>query len=160
MTKTKKVCKGCLQELRVENFYPDKNYYSSYCKKCDIKRGKIRNESSVENRIKRSLRACKNRAKQERAKFDLTLEYLLSIFDKQNGKCFYTEDKLEIVAGWNVMSVDRVNPCDGYTKNNVVLCTHRANLMKSNLSIQEFKLLCKNIYLTIQKIDNNISTSI
>ena len=40
-------------------------------------------------------------------------------------------------------SVDKVNPSKGYTKGNVAVISYRANMMKSNMTIDDVKRLLK-----------------
>lgn len=90
---------------------------------------------------------------------DLTAEGLLALYHKQNGKCYYSG--IEMIwnnygTGYganapNAMSLDRLDPAKGYTKNNVVLCTHAVNTMKLRLQEQEFYDTCKLILETATK---------
>lgn len=73
-------------------------------------------------------------------KCDLTLEYLQTI----PLLCHYTGKDLTFETNcYNTISLDRINSNDGYVKGNVVFCCARINNMKSDLTVDEFKSLCK-----------------
>jgi len=73
------------------------------------------------------------------------------IGEKQNWRCAITGVKLEFTRGgtywrnnWcnpNSCTLDRIDPDQGYTKGNVQLLTHRANMWKSNFTNEELKEL-------------------
>jgi hypothetical protein len=81
---------------------------------------------------------------------DLTVEYLVELYEKQGGYCHYSGEKM--VFGWvdgkvhhNSLSLDKLNPNKGYVRGNVVWCTYLVNTMKRNMTVEEF-------YTTIDKI--------
>lgn len=81
----------------------------------------------------------KYQAKKINIKFNLTKEYLLSIYPKNN-KCPLLD--IELKQGKNIPqspSLDRINPEEGYIKNNVVFISRRANYIKNNLTLNEMK---------------------
>lgn len=45
----------------------------------------------------------------------------------------------------NSPSLDRIIPEEGYTKGNVIVISHRANRIKSNSTLEELELICKNL---------------
>lgn len=68
---------------------------------------------------------------------------MLERWEGQDGLCFYTFEKLEILRFRTKEqkayspSLDRVNPTKGYTNGNVVWCINKANIVKSNLTLDE-----------------------
>jgi len=68
---------------------------------------------------------------------------LLKQFENQKGKCFYTGRILEWKGGnglnRNSLSIDKIIPEKGYIQKNFVLCTHIANSVKLDLSLQEIE---------------------
>lgn len=86
-------------------------------------------------------------------KCDLTREYLVRLFNEQNGMCYYTGEKLL----WNTkgvgkghqpnngLSVDRLDPHKGYVIGNVVLCGHQANTSKGRRNEEEFYAFCEKV---------------
>jgi hypothetical protein len=87
---------------------------------------------------------------------NLTVEYLMSLLEKQQHKCYYSNEPIffGIDRGHalsNSASLDRLVPEKGYTIGNVVWCSYRLNTMKSNLSEDKFYALMQDV-LSIQKI--------
>jgi hypothetical protein len=139
-----KVCILCNEEKTLEEFTFNKRgelegYYLNSCKPCTSASRKERRKSY--NPWVDKVSKIKSRAKRDGLDFDLTSKDLEELWEKQDGKCFYMDVPMEI--GWgkgllpNSASVDKVLPWKGYTKDNVVLCTTRANTIKSNLTSNE-----------------------
>lgn len=107
------------------------------------------NKDPLIQRFKNCLAAAKKRAKQKNKDFDIDLNFLLELWKKQNGKCFYSGIDLkahnygEGYRHQDSISLDRINCHLGYTRDNVVLCSYYANLAKSELSKTEFLNMCK-----------------
>lgn len=71
--------------------------------------------------------------------FNISFEILESIFNKQEGKCFYSGRALEFKPGArDKLTIDRIDSAKGYTSDNIVLCSYIINMMKRSLSIKEF----------------------
>jgi hypothetical protein len=89
--------------------------------------------------------------------FELTIEFLDTLYEKQNGKCYYTGRTLILpqkdvsftdnLSSWNV-SVDRIDSNRGYYQDNVVLCVSDANMAKQSMTEKDFIDLCKDIAKT------------
>ena len=91
-------------------------------------------------------RSTKNKTNKD---FDLTLDDLLDIWEKQNGKCIYTGWDLETIS-WKKrdrnpkqISIDRKDCKEGYTKDNIQLVCMIANLAKNNFGDEELFNFCK-----------------
>jgi hypothetical protein len=128
-----------------------------YCKECySIKRKRIRGakEPTMEIWLKQFLRTLRYRSK---IKCDLDIKFLLILWEQQGGKCYYSNVPLQIPQygkGRNpfTASVDRLDNSKGYTKDNVVWCVWACNAGKSELSVDEYIQLCKQVYLSWGKI--------
>jgi hypothetical protein len=59
---------------------------------------------------------------------------------RQDGKCAITGMPIDLTTD---ASVDRIDSMKGYTKDNIWWVKKEINLMKNNLSLEEFILLCK-----------------
>lgn len=74
---------------------------------------------------------------------EISPEYLLNLWNRQEGKCFYTDEPMALYSDSgivrNLFSVDKIIPEKGYTPGNVVLCTFRANELKRDMSLFEMK---------------------
>lgn len=81
----------------------------------------------------------KYRSKAKCLEFDLDYKFLLSLFEKQKGMCYYTGMALRVSKGksFDTMSLDRVDPQHGYIKGNVVFCLNCINMLKSNYRIED-----------------------
>lgn len=86
-------------------------------------------------------------AKERRKPFDLTIEDLETIWNAQDGKCFYTGIELTLPDNnrnkiYNA-SLDRTDSSRGYIKNNVHWVLKEVNIMKMDLPEGRFLELCK-----------------
>lgn len=102
---------------------------------------KERSEKSLKyfknNPFRVMLSRCKsNHNKKGMLDFDLTEEFLADLYEKQNGKCFWSGIDLPLdnvgLNKLNSLSVDRIDSSIGYKKDNIVLCCKFYNLGKSN----------------------------
>lgn len=140
-------CSRCF-EIKNKNYFPfstsnsREGYYFSYCKECRSKQAKLNRLNSSDS-FKERCSKIKKRAEQKNIEFNLDENYLKEIFIAQEGRCFYTNCDIDLSFGRglqsNSCSVDRVVSERGYIKGNVVLTTHRANTIKSNLTLEEMK---------------------
>lgn len=93
------------------------------------------------------LLAAKGRSLSKDIQFDITLEDLHNLYNKQNGKCALsgitmTYDILSGRTSTNI-SIDKINPNKGYTKDNIQLVCMAVNEMKNDRSIEELKYFCE-----------------
>jgi len=163
--KTKK-CNGCkkeknIGEFSVRNFTASNGLtyerLRSRCKKCEgdyahnvwttnpelrsRRREYKRNDRSLKSLIQNRIASWKKKTPNS----DLTTEYLLGVFEKQEGKCYYTGQLLETLKAFewkekfqNSISLDRLDPDKGYMQGNVVFCSYVINTMKGTLTEQAF----------------------
>ncbi len=93
----------------------------------------------------------RSRAAKRNIEFSITVETLETLYQKQNGKCFFSGMALGLTQDRKyVLSVDRLNSSMGYTPDNVVLVCAAINTMKSDLSVDEFIDIVKNVYVNYQ----------
>lgn len=83
---------------------------------------------------------------------DLTTEYLLDLYNQQQGKCYYSNELMIFGAKQgkalpNTASLDRLVPERGYTQGNVVWCTFFINTMKGGLTENDFYNLMQKILI-------------
>lgn len=80
----------------------------------------------------------------KKREFDLTYEYLYSIWDQQNGLCALTSRPLLLEAThYESGSLDRIDSTIGYVEGNVRFVSSIINRMKQELSDQDFLHLCE-----------------
>jgi hypothetical protein len=150
----KKKCFKCKNFKNVEEFSKNKSTFDGYqkcCKDC------FSNYSSVKNGyIKKTIKYKTNlytyfqtKTSQLKSKsifknmdFDLTSGFLLELYEKQNKKCFFTNIEIKHNTGchqYDSISVERLDPNKGYTKDNVVLAAFNINSFKGMMNEVEFK---------------------
>lgn len=133
-------CKRCGQEFEV----PPSNRKATTCPPC-YGLDRRQRESAVTPYLKRLLQFAKSRAKAKALPIDIDVDYLLELWDKQEGYCAITGSVLthhRMGSGarernFNV-SLDQKEPSKGYTKGNVQLICLRVNLLKSDMDSAEF----------------------
>lgn len=151
-------CQICKQYKPIEEFTTGsgikcRNDRSRECRHCESERKKIRRASLELNNQDKHLRqiwhGCKTRALQAKIPYDLDVEYLVELYNKQDGKCALSGMVLEnfVRSGKNVYntSVDRIIPNLGYVKGNVRLVCAQVNMMRSNMEDCELIKICRNI---------------
>ncbi|MAE82201.1 MAG: hypothetical protein CMB80_05675 [Flammeovirgaceae bacterium] len=122
----------------------------SYCYRCRRKQKDSSRDTNAEAFLGYRVSSLKTHRHQRciPQEFNIDKKYLLSLYKKQNGKCCYTREDLLLRTGdrkksskdnGHILSVDRVDNSLGYIQGNVVLCSNRANQIKSDMSLQEFK---------------------
>lgn len=139
------ICQNC-QEEKDESLFSVRNDRSSrlrpYCRDCANNASKARysyykRSSPFRHRCCRA----KQRAVQLKLDFDLTAEYLESIW---TGKCPVLGIELDLNVereSEEAVELDRFIPSKGYTKGNVTWISRKANRIKNNTSIGELEKL-------------------
>lgn len=98
-------------------------------------------------KLQQALKGTKRRSKFKNTYNDLDLEFLMYLWNKQEGMCALTGIRMtykfyEGRVNTNV-SVDRIDSSKGYTKDNVQLVCMAANQMKNDLNMDEFINMCE-----------------
>jgi hypothetical protein len=123
-----------LRKLRMEN---DEYRLARNLKDAETRHN---NEDSIKKAL---IRAAKARAKKKGIPFDITIEdFILP------EKCPLLEIPLTVGYGSsqeNSYSLDKIIPDLGYVKGNVWVISNKANMIKNNASLEELKLLVKNL---------------
>ena len=96
-----------------------------------------RNTRSVEQRLKYKYSILKTDAARRHVLFTLTAEDLIEMWTRQQGRCAYTNQRMTLSIGkglfwrnWS-MSVERMDPAQGYTRENCVLVRYDVNRQKN-----------------------------
>ena len=86
------------------------------------------------------------RSRDKGREIEFDREYIKELYNKQNGRCFYTDepmslgyhrDKKDLYSlNFHNISVDRIDSKKGYTKENTVLCCWGCNALKGDHSVQ------------------------
>ena len=124
------------------------------CKDCQRKRYYKERQKLFEDdnwafryKLQQALKGTRRRSKEKNIYNDLTLDYIMYLWEKQNGKCALTGIQMtykfyEGRVNTNV-SIDRIDSTKGYSKDNVQLVCMAANQMKNDLSMEEFVQMCE-----------------
>jgi len=155
-----KKCKSCLIEKELEMFYnrSDRpNSKRSICVECHLERRKrlYRQQAKKtefrinhakqtsrwrkENIEKNIYSRAKNRAKYKKIDFDLSIEDIII-----PEMCPILGIQLEIadgIASDNSPSLDRMDNSKGYTKENIIICSYRANRIKNDSTFFDIEKL-------------------
>jgi hypothetical protein len=115
----------------------------SYCNACKNDKIKAREKDNLLLFFSRVASVLKRRNKSKGTSSLVSAELLVKMFNEQKGKCFYSDEEMR-PGRWQgrslqSVSVDRVDVNRGYEGNNIVLCTLRSNIIKSNQSLDELK---------------------
>ena len=144
-----KICSKCKIRQNIIHFYRKKNSYDGFethCKNCGFKAQKQyykKKYKTFEGRIDDFLKNAKNSSKKRKHTFEINQNSLITLWEKQNKKCFYTgvimtTQPNELYS----VSLDRKDSNLGYTNENIVFSTNFVNRMKSDFQLKEFLTLC------------------
>jgi hypothetical protein len=140
---------------------PDKKvptlYYRELCKNCSLKTINNSKYCSPESRKinhrkdPRKVMLSHARARAIKNNLDFNIDYADIIVPEVcpflNIPIFVSSKKV----GPNSPTIDRIVCDKGYTKGNVIVISHKANVAKSNLTLQELELLIKNLKRVLYK---------
>lgn len=145
-----KFCRKCNVALDNNNTYASRiKGKSNICKECNKKEVAIVRQSNMRNWLSRALLRAKHSTKERNNKgkdhiFNLTIDELLTLLEKQQGKCAISGIELaHLHNDWKSASIDRIDNKVGYTVDNVRLVCYGANIAMARLTEQEFIGLCK-----------------
>jgi hypothetical protein len=92
------------------------------------------------------INSAKKRAKKSKLEINIDANYLKAIWPLNN-KCPIIEEKFINGKGAispNSATIDRINNNEGYTKNNIMIISAKANVIKNNATIEELKFILQN----------------
>ncbi len=114
--------------------------YPEVCKR----RNKNRNEAyDLPEVINKKLHPARIKCQKRGMTFKIDQKFILDLFKKQDGKCFYTGETLSYKPNTeNFFSIDRLDSSKGYIDGNIVLCVSDVNYMKTDLELDRFIKLC------------------
>jgi plasmid maintenance system antidote protein VapI len=128
----------------------------NYCKDCRAIRNRemkeanrAKNYSSVEMLLRFRMNNAKTNLKYRKIphEFTIDLPYLLTIYENQKGKCYYSGLDMTLNSNdGNSISLDRIDSTKGYIMENVVLCRWTINNMKNDMTVGEFYQNCKYVF--------------
>lgn len=151
-------CSKCLEVKELVKFYPKNSRWQlSYCRECRATQRRS-SPQTVESKLIGRCRHLKKKSAEKHLEFNLTEDFLISLYNKQNGKCFYSGSDM-LLRGTSKdkdksLSVDRMDNSKGYLTDNVVLCCNKMNNVKNNLSLKELRELIPTWYKKIEDYKN------
>ena len=169
-----KVCTRCLTNLPIEQFRPlppkQQKYLDrkvikriSHCNNCEKKRtAKFKSEkgSTIEGTAVFLMDGVRARCRQKKLICEIDSEWIVKKFKENNAKCFYSGKRMNLLTNrktsregggykknnkYNI-SLDRINPTEGYLKKNTVLCCWIFNNLKQDLDFDEFIQAISDVY--------------
>lgn len=108
-------------------------------------------KGDIEFYLKRRSGMIRSNARKKGIVCDIDSEYLLDLWNKQTGLCYYSGLPMtgsmwqEGFQSWDSPSLDRKTPDKGYVKGNVVWCVFAVNSFKQSLSEAKFVEVVKSI---------------
>lgn len=142
-------------------------YQLSYCRQCTTAAAVANSRKSLPQYLKHRQRALKSRARESGIPYELPGGYLAELYERQGGKCFYTDEEMKVYFGTkqtgarrDSLSVDKIIPERGYVVGNVVLCIARANAVKHDCSLMELSRWMPGWYRRIIKFWKSMGVSI
>lgn len=152
----KKDCSICKEFKPLSEFREiEKNKYSykkynSFCNLCDAKRTSVyKNQKilTIEGKVSFLFSNIVRRVKEKKRELDFDKDYLVDLYNKQKGLCYYTGEFMSLGnhnhikdlygINFHTISVDRIDSKIGYTKENTVLCCWGINNMKQQLTVEQ-----------------------
>ena len=169
----KLLCHDCGEYKDVKYFNKHKDMkirecHATFCTSCRVKRRKEieptkKDDLKLIQTLTQRYHGAKERAIKQNAAFNLTLDYLLSLWNEQNGICTLsgmqmTFERYKGRIPTNV-SVDRIDKDKGYIIGNVQLVCMACNQIKSDWSEETMYNICKKIVEQHENKNNKNSTA-
>lgn len=132
-----------LKHFKINRAGKEYSYRLTSCNNCTWKQRNKYLNTNESAYIRDRFNTLKQHAKRRGREFSLTLEDVELMLQAQKGRCAYTDAPMKMAKGAGLlddtMSFDRWDSSLGYTVGNVLLCTKKINVVKSNLTTEEFK---------------------
>lgn len=110
---------------------------------------KVKYLNTIDGFIKSIVQHAKNRKKSKEYGYDLDFNYIMDMYNNQDGLCAISNVRMTTISGSGIintnLSIDRIDSSIGYLKGNIQLVCRIVNLMKSDMSSKEFYLWCNMI---------------
>ena len=157
--KREKWCFKCASWKVVNLFNKSKHVFGGYSKSCkacwsgymktaeEKRHKKVLSEVMSRRSASAAVAAAKSRAKRKGLPFNITPEYMVELFSKQSGLCYFSNIPMKREEGLQIYSpsIDKLDPDRGYVKDNVAWVIYGVNSFKQNLKESEFMALAKSI---------------
>ena len=131
----KKRCAKCGAWKKLDEFHQSGDRLKSRCKACT-------REDNVKYWYKRVYHDALTRTNKNGLPFDITPEYILSLYRKQNELCHWFQIPMKPTVNQKdpqMPTIDRIVQEKGYTKGNIVIACFAANIGRNETSEERFK---------------------
>lgn len=146
-----KRCRKCHKIKKASEFHAARRCaggISRYCIECEkLKVDKFVN--TLEGHIRFILTHTKSSCKKRNVQFDITYQEVFDLYEKQHGLCAISDLEMthnhlsgQHSKDFHNLSIDRIIPGKGYTKDNIQLVCLMVNMMKLDLKEETFHQLC------------------
>lgn len=140
-------CTKCKAWRPLANFHVQRSgakypYRLTYCDACRRAQTAAASRRSLDAYMSDRLNRIRLRCAERNLPFDLSSEWAVAQYERQGGRCFYTDADLthqRTNDKRQAISFDRVQHDGGYVRANVVLCSLRANTIKSDMTADELR---------------------
>jgi hypothetical protein len=154
--RTKKICFTCKDMLDIELFRVKEKkqgrgkgkYINNVCTKCE-QQAVTEYRRTDKGLAAEIARRTKYRCKQLSLPYDLDKKWILERLDSISWKCELTGLPMNLRVdtrvgfNWDSISVDRINPKGGYTKDNVRFVLNQINIFRQDASDDQMYMLAK-----------------
>jgi len=134
-----------------------KEYKKEYESRPEVKKRMKEYKKNWSQSFVGKLSIVKSRSKKKNLEFNLTIEYLESIYPKNN-MCPLLNIPLDWKSSYkhsSTPSLDRIDNREGYIKGNVQWVSWRANQLMSNATPDELLMLAQNYKKIYDKMESN-----
>lgn len=153
------LCYKCNKYLSIDCFDTNnEGWYREFkdrrCKECKHSQYERRlvldhNRQSLDRMLLSRWHGIKERAHKKGYNILFDWTFLKGLWELQKGKCAISGVQMtyEMFGGriFTNVSVDRIDPCEGYNKENIQLVCMAVNQMKSDMSLEELLYFCEQI---------------
>lgn len=158
LTKNKRLCFDCRKKFQ------HSRSYGLRCVECHLLNRKKTKATKIQT-LSQWIGSATNTARHRSIEpSNLTTKYMVDLWNKQNGKCYYSGMEMLVHKygtgrSYYSPSIDRIDCKRGYIQGNVVWCCWICNLGKSTLSYDEYIKICENVSNNdlLRRIENGIT---
>lgn len=156
------ICGEYLDEncFQSSGHYEYRNHKDKRCTKCKTAQNKLVRTSYSSNQkldkiLRNRLDGALRRATKKNIPFDIDLDLIKDLWNKQEGKCAISDIDMtyELDSGrvYSNVSIDQINPSKGYTKDNIQLVCMSINQLKSDFDMNTVFKICNGIISNARK---------